>query len=349
MRRFAGAVLTGLGGLLLAVAVGLPLFVTPTVAKLPYDQQPCPKPPAVAPAGCLHPSVADAANAQILQINDKGLNIITGDLRTTTEVIPEIKLTADQQDAGKLDGNAVIWSAYQTVAVKNTGEPVNNSSTQLALDRTTGEAVDWDGQWIEDKVNHIKYTGLTYKFPFGTEKRDYQIYDTTVRAASTAKFQAVEDVGGLSTYHFIQQIPDTKVTVSPNDMAVLIKQFAPKATSGTVTYRNTREVWVDPVTGAFMKIRERQHQQLKASDGTTQVLLDADFNSTPESIANSVASAKDSGSQLKFISVYVPVGAGLLGLLLVIVGVLLLRQPAPAVQAGGWDENLSESRHRPRG
>ena len=147
------------------------------------------------------------------------------------------------------------------------------------------------------------------------------------RAASTAKFQAVEDVNGISTYHFVQQIPETPIDKFSDTMAPLMQQFTPKATAAKVTYRNTREVWVDPVTGAFIKVRERQHVQLTGNEGTTQVLLDADFNSTPDSIANAVASAKDNGSQLTLLSVAAPVGGGILGLVLVIVGVLLIRQP----------------------
>ena len=326
MRRFAGAVLAGLGGLLLALAVGLPLFVTPAVAKLPYSLQPCAKGDTTS-TNCLHPSVADAANAQVVQVNKAGLNFISANLRSTTEVIPEIKLTADEQDKGKLGANAVVWSVYRTIALKSTGEPLRSYSSQLALDRTTGEAVPWGNSFVDDRAAARIQTGLIYKFPFGTEKRDYQIYDTTVRAASTAKFQAVEDVNGISTYHFVQQIPDTTVDAFSDNIPALIQRFAPAATSAKVTYRNTREVWVDPVTGAYMKIRERQHLQLTGNEGTTQVLLDADFNSTSDTIANNVAAAKDNGSQLKFISVYAPVGGAVLGLLLVIVGVLLIRQP----------------------
>jgi hypothetical protein len=329
MRRFAGAVLAGLGGLLLTFAVGLPLFVTPAVAKLPYNLQPCAKADTTS-TNCLRPSVADAVNAQVVQVNATGINFLSAaDLRSTTEVIPDIGLTADQQDAGKLNANAVVWSVYRTVALKSTNEPIAHAAfrTQLALDRTTGEAIPFVSSFIDDRAARIQYTGLTYKFPFGTEKRDYQIYDRTVRAASTAKFQAVEDVGGLSTYHFVQQIPETADDEFNDVITVLMRRFAPEATSAKVTYRNTREVWVDPVTGAFMKVREHEHLQMTGNEGTTQVLLDADFNSTPDTVASNVASAKDSGSQLKLISVYAPVGGVVLGLLLAIVGVLLIRQP----------------------
>jgi len=349
MRRFVGAALAGLGGLLLVVAVGLPLFVAPAVAKLPYTLAPCPPPPAAAPDGCLKPTVAEASNAQVLLINAKGVNVITANLRTTVEVLPQVKLTADQQDAGKLDKNAVIWAVYQTTTIQETGEGVSSTSTELALDRTSAEAVNWSGQWIEDQNSPIQYSGLTYKFPFGTQQRDYKIYDTDVRAASTAKFQSVENVNGVEVYHFVQQIPDTNVTVAADSMAALLDRFAPDAKTGTVSYRNTREVWVDPVTGAFINVRERPHQELHTDTGQTQVLLDADFTYTKDTVANSAASAKANASQLKLVTLYGPIGLGVLGLVLVVVGVLLARAPRPTTPTGAWDETLPEPRHSLRG
>src|SRR4029453_15107030 len=222
MGRFVGAVLAGIGALCLAVAVGLPLYVAPAVTKLPYDLQPCV--PGKDMAGFLKPTAGAAKGAQVLRIKVDGetvdINVITANLRTTVEVIPQAKLTAEQQKAGKLDDDAVIWDVFQNVRTDG-GELISASSTELALDRVSGAAVDWPGQWInEDGKNAaIKYSDQVYKFPFNTEKRDYKIYDTDLRAASTAAFKGVETVGGVETYHFVQQIPETPVNVSADSMS----------------------------------------------------------------------------------------------------------------------------------
>jgi len=335
MGRFVGAVLAGLGALCLAVAVGLPLYVAPAVTKLPYDLQPCQ--PGKDIPGCLKPSVVEAQQAQYLQIKVDGdkvdINVKTGTLRTTVEVIPQAKLTAQQQKDKKLPGDAVIWDVFQSVRT-DAGELISASSTELALDRVSGAAVNWPGQWInEDGTNApIQYSEQVYKFPFNTEKRDYKIYDTDLRAASTAKFTGVETVGGVETYHFVQQIPETPVTVSADSMSALIGRYAPTAKSGSVLYSNTREVWVDPVTGSYIKNREQPHQQFVPDVGTPTVLLDADFVSTPDTIANSAASAKDNASQLRLVKLYGPIGMGILGVVLLIIGLLMgrSRRPAPA-------------------
>jgi hypothetical protein len=310
---------------------------------------PCPKPPKVGPAGCLKPSVAEASHGTALFIDTSGGRVITANLRTTVEVVPQPKLTADQQDAGKLDSNAVIWAVYQTTTIAETGQGVSSTSTELALDRASAEAVNWGGQWIDDQNTPIKYSGLTYKFPFNTQRQDYKIYDTDVRAASTAKFQSVETIDGLEVYHFVQQIPETNIDVSAKDMSDLLTTFAPAAKSGTVSYHNTREVWVDPVTGVFINVRERPHKELRADNGQTQVLLDADFSYTKDTIANSADGAKSNGNQLKLVTVYGPIGLGVLALLLIVGGVLLMRRPRAAATPAAWDQTLPEPRHSLRG
>src|SRR5262245_17939756 len=101
MRRFVGALLFGLGAIFAVVAVGLPFYVAPAVTKLPYEMVPCPAAPAEQPSGCLKPSVAEANDATFLQIQTVDgklvIEVNTADLRSTTEVIPKARRTADEQ------------------------------------------------------------------------------------------------------------------------------------------------------------------------------------------------------------------------------------------------------------
>lgn len=347
MRRFVGAVLIGLGALLVVFAVGLPVYVAPAVSKIPYDLQPCDKDPAKAVDGCLKPSVVEATGAVYLHISSAGLKIETGTLHATTEVVPQVKLTTEEQKANRL-GDAVVWDVYQTVQ-DSAGAVISASSTELALDRASGAAVSsWEGQWIDDsgtKDTTIRYSEQVYKFPFGTEKRDYKIYDSDVRAASTAKFVAVEDIDGVEVYHFRQVIGDTELPVDATSKAALIATFSPTAPDIALYYRNTREVWVDPVTGTYLKVREQQHKEIRPTDGsTTTVLLEADFVSVAASIAESVKSAKANGSQLKIVTLYGPILGGILGVLLLAVGFLLSRRSSRPPTPGAWDAALPKPR-----
>jgi hypothetical protein len=366
MRRFVGTALIGLGVLLLVVAVGLPFYVAPAVTRLPYDMQLCPAANEVQPEGCLKPSVAEAAGATFLQIKEGQLAIQQGTLRSTTWVRPQAKTTADWQatgEANRLGGNTVVWGVSSETRWVESGDALISAyTTELALDRVSGAAVPWDAQWLDDSAlgdrvprRNVEYKGQVYKFPFGTERRDYEIFDSNMREALPANFVEVTTVGDMEAYHFKQEITRKDAqNVSPASLAVALSKFAPTATAGKVVYSNIREVWVDPVTGAYLNVREQQTKELVPNDGSDgpTILLSADFRYTNETITNAVKSAQNNHSRLRLVSLYGPIGFGVLGALFVIGGLLLAlrRGPMPTdSELGAWDETLPKPRHRLRG
>ena len=324
--RAIGAVLFGVGGLLLALAAGLVFVVTPALAKLPYDLDPS-------------TSVAEATNAEFLQINDGSIKINNGTLKSTVLVTPLAKETADL--TGDLDGKAVVWQVGQTVERVDNSQLVSAYGAQLALDRVSGAAQEWNGQWLDDTGEQdkgIKFAGQIYKFPFNTEKKDYQIFDRDLRAVRDAKFAGTENIKGIETYRFEQVITDEPLNLGTDRLTPLLATFAPGATDGKVVYSNQRTVWVDPVTGSFIKVREVQKKVLTPNVGAPTTLLNADFAYNDATITASADRAKDSRDSLRLLSVYAPIGLVVLGLVLLVGGVLVGRRASAAVAA--------EARHR---
>jgi hypothetical protein len=354
MRRFMGAVLAGLGALLIVLAIGLPIFVAPAVAKLPYNLTPCKTAGVDDPKGCLQPSVATADGATFLQIDSTGLHINTATLQNTTEVVPQAKLTADQQAAGKINSNTVIWDTYSTTVRTDTQAVISKSASELAIDRSTGAAdPNWDGQWLDEsggKDYTVRFTGQEFNFPFGTQKSDYTYFDDNLRTASTIKFSSVETIAGIETYHFVQETPDTELTLDTANRELLRSSLTPTATSVKVTYHDNRELWIAPATGQFIRVWDHQVKTLVPDTGSPVVLLDGNFKYTPATEAHSAESAKSNTTQLKLVKLYGPVGFGVLGLVLLLVGLLLGRGGRQSeAAAGGFDDSLPEPRHRLRG
>ncbi|MEU7174026.1 MULTISPECIES: DUF3068 domain-containing protein [Micromonospora] len=323
MKLRVGAALFGLGVLLLVFAAGLPFYVAPAVTKLPYDLEPT-------------TSVAEAKGAKFLQIKSEAgavsIEVPQADLVSSIEVIPQPEDTKDRLPK-ELKGDAVIWNVFQTVKRSDNQDVISQYSTELALYRISGAAAPWDEQWLNESgaeqtpVGNVRYSGQIYKFPFGTGKRDYQVFDRDLKKTFPARFTGTEKIKGVETYRFEQRIENEPLNTPADSVKTLLGKFAPTATSGQVVYSNTRTLWVDPVTGAYIKVREQQYKELRPDTGAPTVLLDADFNYNDDTISRSVETVKDNRFKIGMISVWGPIIAGVLGLIALIAGVWLVTRP----------------------
>ncbi|GIG88554.1 DUF3068 domain-containing protein [Plantactinospora endophytica] len=328
MRFRIGAALFGLGVLLLVFAVGLAFYVAPRVTKLPYDL-------------AASTSVAEAPNARFMQIKRVGdevsIEIREGTLVSTIEVVPQAQGTNTKLPA-ELRDDAVAWEVYQTVNWKERQELINAYATGLALDRVSGEAVDWDEQWLDDSDQKfdpradkerpsavdVDYAGQTYKFPFGTEQKTYRYFDRDLRQALPIEFKGVETILGTEVYRFEQVIDKQPQQVPADRVQPLLNRFAAGATSGRIEYSNTRTLWVEPNTGQYLKVREQQHKELVPNTGNPTVLLDATFTYTDQTVEEAAERADENGSRLALVGRQGPIGLGVLGLLAVIGGLVLV-------------------------
>jgi Porin PorA len=308
--RVIGAALFGLGVLALVFAAGLAFVVGPRVERLPYDLEPT-------------QSVAEAPNATFLQITKGVAEVKQGNLRSTITVQPDADETAKLE--GDLDGDAVVWLVGQKVINTANNDLISAYSTALALDRRTGAALPWDGQWLDTGNNRqdVEYSGQIYKFPFGTEKKTYPIFDRDINATRRANFVKTEKINGLETYQFRQEIRDGRQQVPNDRLQVLLSQLTPGATTGQIVYNNTRTVWVEPMTGQFIKVQEDQEKTLVGDNGKSAQLLDAKFTYTDDTIARSADTASSNRQRLQLVTVWGPIGLVVIGLILVAVGLIL--------------------------
>jgi hypothetical protein len=84
--------------------------------------------------------------------------------------------------------------------------------------------------------------------------------------------------------------------------------------------------FVDPVTGVPIAVDQNVQQTLQDDAGTTRlVLLSADFKTTSASVASNVNTVKDATDKINALKVIAPIVAGLLGIILIVVGLVLSR------------------------
>lgn len=229
----------------------------------------------------------------------------------------------------KPGGRVMVWDVGLVIEDAN-GTLISSSLDHLCLDRRTGEAVQpCAGEGISEDNGKIEpadavtRSGLEYKFPFGTEKRDYEYFDNSAKKAFPIRYDSTETIEGVETYKFVQKVPLTKLgdRQVPGSIVGL-----PNVSSLTVGryYENTRTLWIEPYSGIVVKGREDLAQTLRAADGRHLLTVFGgriEFGS--ETVKKSAAEAEDARSQLRLLRVVGPAVLISVGVLLALLGATL--------------------------
>jgi len=320
MRLIVGLVLLALGIFGIVLGLLLPTYAYPQFAKVPLNQE------------------SESTSKGDMTVLYPGLVAKGGGPESVRTDVP---VTATRRVQGnpeapeaKPDGNVMVWDVGLVVEDPE-GTVVSASLDHLCLDRTTNMAVQpCSGEGIEDderdnKIDakdSVTHQGLSYKFPFGTEKKDYDYFDNSVKKPFQMRYEATETIEGVETYKFVQTIPLTKLAVPDAQLpGKVVRQLDVPAVTVSRYYENTRTVWVEPYSGIIVKGQEEQKQTLRARDG--RELLTAfggTITFTDETIKNNAKDASDARSQLRLVRVVGPIVLVSLGIVLTIVGLALL-------------------------
>jgi len=302
MRRFAAPVLIGLGTFLIVGALLLKFYAYPRIAVVPEDQN----------------SVTELSATGATVFDVSSLEQITTDL--------SIKATTrgDVKAAEKAPDGAVVWVGTQTVK-KSDGGIISQSSDITAMDGTTAEAVNCCGVAV-DVVNGVGTPvvrkGLVFKFPFNTQKKDYQVWDDTLLGTATAKYVGEEEIQGMKVYKFTTDIPET--VVGTREVPASVLGIEGTVVNADETYQVQRQVFVEPTIGAIIDRIDDQRATLTYGDAEL-VTTEAEISYTDAQVKSNVDDYESKAVLLSGVRTTYPLIAGLLGLLALAAGVLLGR------------------------
>ena len=305
MRRVVWSVLTGLGVFFIVVAV-MARFVIPGPAiRFPLNEY--------------STSTVQATNASYF--SPKFVTEESGVTLVATNTQKGDVAAAKQIGASKY----AVWQSY--TAIKDVTHHLMVSipaqGNTLAFDRKTGVLHPWSGNMVDGQ--HVTVRGQGPLFPFNTKKQSYQVFDSTLSKPVTFRYSGTATTGGIATYVFKATIPSTQ-TGAKQLPGSLVGMKAPEVTLPQF-YRASETFYVDPKTGVPLAIDENVQQVLKDSTGTTRlILLSADFKTTPASLAAGVKTDNKARNEINLLTLVAPIVAGLLGLILLIVGLVLSRR-----------------------
>ncbi len=218
----------------------------------------------------------------------------------TLQVGSTVQRTDQQQD------NGLLLAMVDTVTLDR------KTAMAVSSESNPGGAVQ-KPRAIEDENPPtniaLPHEGLTYRFPFDTEKKTYPFFDPIAQKAFDANYDGEEDVNGLTTYRFTQNVgydADGKL-VEPVKYASLYDDDADAQVTAraalwglegdpdepiTMTryYAAQRTFWVDPVSGTIVKQTDRaNHYYARDALKPEVTFVDYTVTSNEETVESQVA------------------------------------------------------------
>ncbi len=338
MLRFAACGIVGLGAALLIAALLLSTYTTSRITKIPLN--------------------LDAT----LVSDGSGTALDSASLSSDHVVVNQnVPLVSQQQISVESPANADVVTLQVGTSVRRTDKQKDtglllaivdtvtlNRKTAMAVsdDTHTGGAVQKPRTFSDENPPTsipVRHDGLSYRFPFNTEKKTYPYFDPVAQKTYDVNYDTQEDVNGLSAYRFTQNIgysadgklvapvkypslyagdEDGKVTTSaamwglPGDPAEQITM--------TRYYAAQRTFWVDPVSGTIIKQTEHANHFFARDPLKPEVTLaDYKLTSNEDTVESQVNAARDERDRLALWSRVLPITFTAVGLIALIGGGVL--------------------------
>ncbi|MEV5841894.1 DUF3068 domain-containing protein [Streptomyces sp. NPDC051985] len=315
MRRKASLVLLACAVFFAALSPLLRWYAFPRLAKIPANQY--------------QDMVLVAKNATLLDYGTMQAKkvpqvTIVQTLKGNVEAAKKIEKTAGR--------DVVVWDGLSYVQGPD-GKMVSEIPERYIFDAHSQEPVHATGEMVDG--DPVKRDGIEFKWPFLTEKRDYEYFDAQTRTTNPIHYKGTQTFRGVKVYYFEQTIPWTKVSL-PKKMPVQGVTPETVAKTGTTRwYTTVRKFWVEPVTGAPVYGEEIHKEELRGGTllgGRAKVTAFAgDVKMREDYIEHTVALVKHNRTIVLLLTSYLPWGFLSLGIVLLALSLWLearARRPA---------------------
>lgn len=334
--RIAACGLLGLGSGLLIAALLLSTYTSSRIQQIPLNLDArlvsSGTGTVLDPQSLSTPHFRTTENTPVEAVRAITVEQPSGPTKVTLQVGDLVRRTDKQEDQG------LLLALVDTVSLdRSTALPIPDSGF-LQRPRT----IEHPEPAVPKPLPH---EGLTYRFPFDTEKKSYQVFDPIAQVAEDANYVGEDDVNGLTAYKFVQNIgydstgeklakpvayrslyendEDAEVTalasmwglegVDPEEQ-ITMKRF----------YAASRTFWVDPVSGTIVKTKEHaNHYYARDPLRPETTMADYTVTSTEATVESQVGAARDERDRIALWSRILPITFTAAGLVALVAGVLL--------------------------
>ncbi|KZM70254.1 hypothetical protein AWN90_06840 [Nocardia terpenica] len=305
----------------MAVAILLPTYVMPRLTRIPISVR--------------AEAVSLADNASVLDTKA----VLAGWMRTETGVPVKVQTLVKSASPSDRDRVTLVEST-RVLRTDRQGSTalVTARAEAMTVSRTSSEPVDPPAQIALDygkPADTVPHKGFELHFPFGTQRHSYLYFDTTARRDIPLDYIDDDRVeSGLRLYHFRQRIGPLNLHADQPDMAATMPASAwglpgDAPTTFDLYYSNTRDIWVEPDSGVIVEQREHLRRFLarQVDDPLAVTSLELSTHFDDQSLADSINTAKQARTLIRWGHLYGPVLLAVVGALAVLAGSgLLLRR-----------------------
>lgn len=302
MRRDIGMVLAGLGAFLIVLAIALPTYIAGHVIKFPLNYY--------------YKATLVGTNATYFSASE--VKEVTG---ANINAIYTIKGLGKQGNS-----STAAWQLF--TYLYDTGLPRDKQAIEIqnqtvAFDRKNAELRNCCGANFMGKT--INWTGIVgYVFPMNTQKTTYNVYNTTLMKTVPFTYAGTDNVDGIPTYRFVSTANPVKIG------------FTPLSSTDPEYYGVDQTYYVDPETGALLKVSETQNAYLvnPITGARTTTLLQVTLAPTAASVQDIVNIDNSGRLKVLLFETVIPIVIGVLGAIFLVLGVLLARRRPDLTESG---------------
>ena len=333
--RIAACGLIGLGAALLIAALLLSTYTKGKIAKIPLNLDASlvsdGTGTAFDPDSLIAERFAVDRDVPVVQQQQISVEAPSNAEVVTLQVGNTLRRTDRQQD------NGLLLALVDTVTMER------NSAMAVSSDTNPGGALQKPRTLEDEKPPTniaLPHEGLTYRFPFDTEKKTYPFFDPIAQKAFDANYEGEEDVNGLTTYRFVQNVgydsdgklaepvrysslyeDDVDATVTARASVWGVEGDPDEEITMERFYAAARTFWVDPVSGTIVKAQEHGYQYYARDELKPDVTyVDYEVTYNEETVESQVAAARDERDRVALWTRILPITFTALGLLALVGG-----------------------------
>lgn len=220
---------------------------------------------------------------------------------------------------GKID----VWDEFVSTGTTD-GVRIDYTEQRTAFNGLTAYAVNCCGAYLGSD-HHVKQRGLVFKWPFFVKKKSYPFFDTQLKKTRPIHYAGTQKLDGLTTYKFTQRINPVRIGTEQVPGYLVGIKHEKNAVTASRIYQNYRTYWVEPSTGAPVKVSENQSQTLRApkTRGQGLVAFKANMTTAPKDQKKLISLAKSQSLELRMLHDTGPLALLVLGLVLLAGGGVL--------------------------